>query len=163
MKVFWTGVAVLGAFLLQTALSLVLPPSASRLVDPFLLVLVYCGLAFGETHAMLAGSASGWIQDVQFGGQVVGLSGLCKGLIGFGVGVAATRFQLTEAGPRTLVLLLAALLDALLLVGLAATFDIAVARPSAGGMLLRAALNAVLGVVAFELLDRRLLQRRWRA
>lgn len=159
MKVFWTALAVLGALLLQSALSQVLP-AAARLFDPFLLVLVYCGLSFGESHAMLTGAAAGWVQDVHFGGPVLGLSGLTRVLLGFLVGVAATRFQLTEAGPRGLVLLGAALFDALFMWGLASTFDVAIARPTASGLALRAFVNAALGMALFELLDRRLLRKR---
>jgi rod shape-determining protein MreD len=159
MKVFWTALAVLGALLLQSALSQVLPPAA-RLFDPFLLVLVYCGLSFGESHAMLTGAVAGWVQDVHFGGPVLGLSGLTRVLLGFMVGLAATRFQLTEAGPRGLVLLGAAVFDTLFMWGLASTFDVAVTPPTASGLALRAFVNAGLGMLLFELLERRLLRKR---
>jgi rod shape-determining protein MreD len=159
MRAFWTALAVLAALLVQSGLSQVLPPAA-RLFDPFLLVLVYCGLAFGETHAMLTGAAAGWVQDVHFGGPVLGLSGLTKVVLGFLVGVAATRFQLTEAGPRGLVLLGAAVFDALFLWGLAATFDISITAPTTTSLALRALTNAAVGMLLFELLERRLLQKR---
>jgi rod shape-determining protein MreD len=159
MRVFWTALAVLGALLLQSALSQVLPPSA-RLFDPFLLVLVYCGLAFGESHAMLTGAAAGWVQDVHFGGPVLGLSGLTRVVLGFLVGLAATRFQLTEAGPRGLVLLGAAVFDVLFMWGLASAFDVPVASPAASSIALRAFINAALGMALFELLERRLIRKR---
>jgi rod shape-determining protein MreD len=161
MKAFWTALAVLAALLVESGLSKVLPPAA-RLFDPFLLVLVYCGLSFGETHAMLTGAVAGWVQDVHFGGAVLGLSGLTKVVLGFLVGVAATRFQLTEAGPRGLVLLGAVAFDALFLWGLAATFDIGITPPTASSLALRALVNAVLGVVLFELLEHRLVPKRRR-
>jgi rod shape-determining protein MreD len=159
VKAFWTVLALLGSLLVQSALSAVFP-AAARLFDPFLLVLVYCGLTSGETHAMLAGAAGGWVQDVYFGGHVLGLAGLTKVLIGFAVGVAATRFQLTEAGPRALVLLAAAAVDTLLMWGLAGAFDITVAAPGASVVAARSALNALLGVVFFGLLERRVLSAR---
>ena len=159
MKIFWTALAVVAALLVQSGLSQVLPPAA-RLFDPFLLVLVYCGLAFGETHAMVTGAAAGWVQDVHFGGPVLGLSGLTKVVLGFLVGMAATRFQLTEAGPRGLVLLGAAVFDALFLWGLASAFDIALPAPRLSALALRALINAVLGMLIFELLERRLVPRR---
>lgn len=160
MKVFFTVLAVAAALLLQSALSMVLPAGA-RVFDPFLLVLVYCGLSFGETHGMLAGGAAGWAQDCFFGGQhTLGLSGLTKVLVGFAVGLAATRFQLTEAGPRLLVLVAAVVVDVLLLGALAAMFDITVGRPSLAGLAGRATLNAVLGVVLFGIVERRLMSRR---
>ena len=159
MKAFFTLLAIALALLLQSALSVVLPAGA-RVFDPFLLVLVYCGLSFGETHGMLAGATAGWVQDTFFGGHVLGLSGLTKVLVGFAVGLAATRFQLTEAGPRALVLVAAVVLDVLLLGALAAMFDIGVGRPGLSGLALRALVNAVLGVLLFELLERRLMSKR---
>ena len=53
-------------------------PAEARFLDPFLLVVVYCALVGGETHGMLAGAAAGWVQDVHFGGSVLGLSALAE-------------------------------------------------------------------------------------
>ena len=107
-----TGLAILLALLVQSSLSRLLPTEAP-LLDPFLLVVVYCALVGGETHGMLAGAAAGWVQDVHFGGTVLGFAPLSKIVVGFGVGLAASRFMLTGPGPRTLTLLVAALADAL--------------------------------------------------
>jgi rod shape-determining protein MreD len=159
VKAFWTVVALLVAFIVQSALTHVVPRQA-RMVDLFVLVLVYCGLVGGETHAMLAGAAGGWVQDVQFGGGVVGLSGLTKVLVGFGVGLSGTRFHLTEPGARVMVLFAATLLDALIFERLAAAFDVSVNTLSLGGLLTRAALNAALGGVIFFYVDRHVARRR---
>ena len=155
MKALATLVAILLALLAQSTLSW-LAPAYARTFDPFLLVLVYCGLAGGENHGMLAGAAGGWVQDVHFGGSVVGLSGLTKVLVGFGVGLAGSRFMLTGPAARLLVLFSAALADALLFEGLARLFDVAVRPLGALPLLARGAVNAVLGVALFALLDRRL-------
>ena len=157
MRAVWTAAALLAALLAQSALSRVAPDQA-RILDPFLLVVVYCGLAAGETHGMLAGLAAGWVQDVQFGGPVVGLSGLTKVVVGFGVGAASSRFLLSGPAARVLVLFAAALTDALLFERLAAAFEIAVHPLSPLAMLARATLNALLGGPLFELLDRRLIR-----
>jgi len=159
VRVFWTVLALLVAFLLQSALTHVVPQQA-RMVDLFVLVLVYCGLVGGETHAMLAGAAGGWVQDVQFGGGVVGLSGLTKVLVGFGVGLSGTRFQLTEPGARVLVLFAASLVDALIFERLASAFDVRIETLSLGGLLTRSTLNAALGGVIFFYVDRHLARRR---
>jgi len=159
VKAFWTVLALLVAFLLQTALGHVVPHQA-RMVDLFVLVLVYCGLVGGETHAMLAGAAGGWVQDVQFGGGVVGLSGLTKVLVGFGVGLSGSRFQLTEPMARVMVLFAATLVDAIIFERLAAAFDVRIQTLSLAGALTRAALNAALGGVLFVYVDRRLARRR---
>jgi rod shape-determining protein MreD len=159
VKVFWTAVALLVAFLFQSALTHIVPRQA-RMVDLFVLVLVYCGLVGGETHAMLAGAAGGWVQDVQFGGGVVGLSGLTKVLVGFGVGLSGTRFHLTEPGARVLVLFAATLVDAVVFERLASAFDVRIETLSLGGLLTRATLNAALGGVIFFYVDRYLARRR---
>lgn len=158
MKAFWTAAALVAALAVQSGLSLIAPAWA-RVFDPFLLVVVYCGLKGGETHGMLAGVAAGWLQDVHFGGRVLGLAGLTKTLVGFGVGLAGTRFQLTEPGARLLVVLFAVVLDALILRQLSAAFDVTTAALTWGGLALRAGINAALSVPLFALAERR--QRGW--
>ena len=59
-----------------------------------------------------------------------------------------------------LVLLLAALADALVFGTLAAAFDVAITRMSPLAMLVRAAVNATVGVLVFELVDRQLRRLR---
>jgi rod shape-determining protein MreD len=135
-------------------------PGQARIFDAFLLVMVYYGLANGESQGMLVGALGGWIQDIQFGGGVLGLSGLTRVMIGFAVGTAGTRFHLSEPAPRALVLFLAALADGLVFGGLASAFDVAVTRLSPLAMLVRAGVNALAGMLLFELVDRQL--RRWR-
>lgn len=154
MRVFWTAVALLAALLLQTALTQVAPGHA-RILDPFLIVLVYCGLTGGEMHGMLAGAAAGWVQDIHFGGSVLGLAGLTKVLIGFGVGVASTRFHLVEPGPRALILLVATAADAVIYTQLASVFDVASYEVTPARILVRAVVNAVAGAAAYELVERR--------
>lgn len=157
MITFWTVAGLVAALLLQTALSLVLPGHA-RLFDPFLLLLVYCGLTGGASHAMLAGAAAGWLQDVHFGGPILGLSGLTKVLVGFGVGVGSSRFHLGEPGARLLVLVLATLADALIFARLAAVFDVTAYALSPLGLLGRAAVNAAAGLALFAWADHHVLR-----
>jgi rod shape-determining protein MreD len=159
VKAFGVALALLAALLLQTALSRVLPGQA-RIFDPFLLVMVYYGLSGGETQGMVVGALGGWIQDIQFGGNVVGLSGLTRVLIGFAVGTAGTRFHLSEPAPRALVLFLAALADGLVFGALASAFDVGITRLSPLAMFVRAAVNAAVGALAFELVDRQLRRLR---
>lgn len=159
MKAFGVALALLAALLLQTAISRVMPGYA-RVFDPFLLVMVYYGLSGGETQGMLVGALGGWVQDIQFGGSVLGLTGLTRLLIGFAVGTAGTRFHLSEPGPRALVLFLAALADGLLFGALASAFDVSVTRSSPLALLARAAINALIGVLAFQMVDRQLRRLR---
>jgi rod shape-determining protein MreD len=153
MRVFWTLVAIGLAAVLQSGLSLVLPRSPHSL-DLFLLVVVYCGLTYGETHGMLAGAVAGWVQDVLFGGQVAGVSALTKLVLGFGVGLAGTRFLLVGPAPQILVLFAATIIDALITHWLASVFGIRTHELSAAGLAFRGVVNALAGVVLFAVLDR---------
>jgi rod shape-determining protein MreD len=154
MRAFWMALAIVVALLLETMLSRLLPGQA-RVFDPFLIVFVYCALVGGETQGMLAGLASGWVQDVHFGGPVLGLSALGKLVVGFAVGTAAGHFLLVGPGARALVLLVTTAVDAVFFQWLASVFDIPVADLSAGGLVSRATVNAALGTALFELIDRR--------
>jgi rod shape-determining protein MreD len=154
MSLFRTALALLAAVVVASAFGQ-LTPGLGRVVDPFLIVVVYCGLRGGETHGMLTGMVAGWIQDVQFAGSVLGISALTKLLVGFTVGWAGTRFFLVGLGARTIVLLAAAAADALLFEWLAAVFDIRAIGMSPVGLLWRATVNAGLGVALIELADRR--------
>jgi rod shape-determining protein MreD len=154
-RAFWTGVAILGAVLAETALGY-LVPGPGRLFDPFLLVVVYCGLAGGETHGMLAGVAAGWVQDALFGGRVLGLSALSKLLIGFASGLAGGRFLISGAPARALTLLLASLADGLIVPWLASIFTLELLPLGVLALLLRAAVNALVGGLLIALVQRRL-------
>jgi len=157
MKPFWTVVGLVAALLVQSALSH-LAPAQARILDPFLLVVIYCALTWGETYGMLAGATAGWIQDVHFGGTILGLSGLTKVVLGFSVGAASTRFHLGEPRARILVLFAATVADAIIFEQLAQAFEVPTYRLSILGLLSRAVVNAALGAVLYELLG-----RRWRA
>ena len=149
---WWTLLGLLLAFVVESGLSRV-APAAARLFDPFLLVFVYCALTQGETHGMLAGLAAGWMEDIQFGGRLLGLTGLTNVLLGFAVGVAGSRFLLGGPASRILVLVGATLAQALLLERSASIFDVHVQVLSWTGLLLRSLANAVVGTVAFEFAD----------
>ena len=153
MKTFWTLLAIALAAVLQSGLSLIIP-RAPLTFDPFLLVVVYCGLTYGETHSMLAGAVAGWVQDVLFGGQVAGISALTKLILGFGVGLAGTRFLLVGPGPQILVVFAATILDALVTHSLASVFGIHAAELSASGLALRGVVNALSAVALFAFVDR---------
>jgi rod shape-determining protein MreD len=158
MRYAWTASALLLALVLHSALGIVAPGEV-RLVDPFLVVVVYCGLTGGETHGMLAGAAAGWIQDILFGGPIVGLSALSKLLLGFGVGVAGNRFMIVGTSARSLTLFVAVLADALLLRQLALAFEVPTGELSLFTLLARATVTALLGALAFEAIDFRLKRR----
>jgi rod shape-determining protein MreD len=153
-RALWTAVALAGAVLVETALAhLVALPG--RYLDPFLLVVVYCALNFGETHGMLAGAAAGWVQDVMFGGRVLGLSALAKLVVGFSVGLAGGRFLIATTAARALVVLLAAVADTLLVQWLTSVFSVESRGLPPLVVAARATLSALVGGLLFALVDRR--------
>jgi rod shape-determining protein MreD len=157
-RAFWTGLAITGAILVETALGY-LVPAPGRYLDPFLLVVVYCALAGNEVSGLLAGSAAGWVQDVLFGGRVLGLSALSKLLVGYAVGLVAGRFLIATTAARALVVLLATVADALLVQWLASVFSVEAAGLSPVTLASRATLTALAGGLLFALVDRR--RERW--
>lgn len=154
-RALWTVLAILGAVLVETALGYLFP-GPGRLLDPFLLIVVYCALSGGETYGMLAGVSAGWVQDALFGGRVLGLSALSKLLVGFAVGLAGGRFLISGTAARALAVFVATLADGLLVPWLASVFTLEVLPQGPLALLGRAALNALVGGVLFALVERRL-------
>jgi rod shape-determining protein MreD len=153
--VWTTAMALAGAVLVETALAhLVSWPG--RYLDPFLLVVVYCALVRGETHGMLAGATAGWLQDVMFGGRVLGISALAKLLVGYSVGLAAGRFLIATTAARALIVLLAVVVDALLVQWLASAFSVEALSLPPLALATRATFSALVGGLLFALVDRRL-------
>lgn len=144
------------ALVIQAGLSLI-GPRFAHAFDPFIIVIVYFALRRGETAGMLVGAASGWLQDLHFGGPVLGLSGLSKLVVGFCVGLVGARLFLTGGWERAAVVLGAALLDALLFERLLSFFDLPAEPISIGLMIARSIATALLGGAVFTLLDRRIL------
>jgi rod shape-determining protein MreD len=154
-RALWTGVAILGAVLVETAFGYLFP-GAGRFFDPFLLVVVYCALSGGETHGMLAGVAAGWVQDTLFGGRVLGIAPLSKLLVGFALGLAGGRFLISSTPARALAMFLATLVDGLLVPWLASVFTLEVLSQGPLVLLGRAALNALVAGALYALVERRL-------
>lgn len=146
------------ALVAQAGLSVV-GPAAAHAFDPFLLVVVFFALRHGDSSGMLVGGVAGWLQDLHFAGPVLGLSALSKLVVGFCVGLVSSRLFLTGGGERALVVLGAALMDALLFERLVSFFDLPAQPISLGLMAGRAALTALFGLAIFTFADRRILAR----
>ncbi len=155
MTLIWSGVALVLAVLLQSALSLLLPNQAP-LFDPFLLITAYVSLTRGESNGMIVGAASGWIQEIAFGGPLYGLLGLTRVVLAFLVGHAGRRLLLADAPAQVTLLFLLALAEGWLLGRLAGVFEVPLVSASLAIQLMRAVLNAVLGALAFGLIEHRL-------
>jgi hypothetical protein len=155
MTLIWSGVAIVLAVLLQSTLSLLWPHQAP-LFDPFLLITAYVCLTRGESNGMLVGAASGWVQELAFGGPLLGLLGLTRVVLAFLIGHAGRRLLLSDAPAQFTLVFFLALVEGWLLGRLAGVFEVPLVSASLLTQVLRAVLNAVLGAAAFGLIERRL-------
>ena len=158
-RLFWTAVAVFAAVLIETALGYIVP-GPGRLFDPFLLVVVSCALVGGETHGMLAGVGAGWVQDILFGGRVLGLSALSKLIVGFVVGLAGGRFLISGTAARALTFFVASLADGLIVPWLASIFSLELTSLGMLTLLLRASIHAFAGAGLLAVVEGRIERAR---
>jgi rod shape-determining protein MreD len=130
-------------------------------VNLVLVAVVYIGLAFGPVTGMLAGACAGLAQD-SLAGTIVGIGGLSKTLVGFLVGVLGAQFIVSQMIPRFVMFVGATLLHEIVFEALYALVE---GRPFAlhmSGAFVQALVNAVLGVIAFYIVEQGpgILQRR---
>jgi rod shape-determining protein MreD len=156
--------AIGGALVLQTTLSGLIIGSTVA-VNLVLVAVVYLALAFGPVTGMLSGTVGGLVQDALAGG-IVGLGGLTKTLIGFVVGVLSAQFNLASTLPRLVIFVVATLVHQLLLAGMQRITGGPLMSLQFPRMLMQALINALIGVVAFfvveqgpEIWQRRRLRR----
>jgi rod shape-determining protein MreD len=152
VRVAAAAAAIVLALLLQTTVAFSLIGHRA-VFDLVLVAVVYIGVVAGPVPGLLAGTAAGLAQDALAGG-IVGVGGLAKSVAGFLSGIAATQFIVTGAGHRFVVFFLASLLNAGILVG----FNQLIYPRGFGApwslVLTQAALNAVIGVLAFRTVER---------
>jgi rod shape-determining protein MreD len=141
------------------ALSLALQTTLARFlvranvaVDLVLVAVVFIALTSGPVTGMLSGALAGLIQDALSSG-IVGIGGLSKTVVGFLAGIIGTQFIVTYTLPRFVAFFAATVVHAAIFMGLYTLLDLrhfetpyaAVAREALG--------NAVVGVVAFQLVE----------
>jgi rod shape-determining protein MreD len=149
-----------GALVLQTTLSGLVVGSTAG-VNLVLVAVVYLALAYGPVTGMFGGMIGGLVQDALAGG-IVGLGGLTKTLIGFVVGVLSAQFNLTSTVPRLVIFAVATFVHQLLLAGMEKITGSPMLSLQFSRMLTQALINALIGVVAFFVVEQgpEILQRR---
>jgi rod shape-determining protein MreD len=143
--------AIVGALTLQTTLSGMLTGGAIA-VNLVLVAVVFLALAYGAVTGTLAGMAGGLAQDALAGG-IVGLGGMTKTVIGFFVGVLSAQFNLSTTVPRLVMFVAATVVHQVVFEGLHAMIG---GRPFAlqwSAVLIQALANALLGIVAFFIVE----------
>ena len=144
--------AVVAALALQTTLAWY-ATRGSVAVDLVLVAVVYVALKSGPTAGLFAGTLGGLAQDALASGGITGIGGLAKTLIGFLTGIVGTQFIVVRSLPRFVVFFLATVVHQAVFMGLYELLDVrhfgapytAVAEQAVG--------NAVVGVVAFQVVE----------
>jgi rod shape-determining protein MreD len=153
LKVAGAVVATVLALALQTTLARFLTRGAFA-VDLVLVVVVYVALTSGAVPGLLTGTFAGLIQDALTpGSSVIGVGGLAKTIVGFVAGVIGTQFIVAQTVPRFVVFFTATLLHAAVFLGLYVVLGLRTFSAPYAALAGQALGNAVVGVVAFQLVE----------
>lgn len=163
------GIAVFVAvsLALQTTIARFLTPGAN-LIDLVFVAVVYIALAGGPVAGLIAGAIAGLAQDalaatgvsviavgagVATSRSIIGIGGLAKTVIGFVTGIIGTQFIVARPLPRALVFFTATVGHAIIFLGLYAVVDPGYGGTPYGAILSQAGVNALTGVVIFEIVE----------
>jgi rod shape-determining protein MreD len=151
MKIAGVLIALAVALVLQTTLA-GLSLRGATLVNLVLVAVVYVSLAFGPVTGMLAGTAGGLVQDSLAGG-IVGIGGLSKTVVGFLVGVLGAQFIVSQTLPRFVMFVGATFVHELCYQGVQTVIGARPFRLDWSLTLTQAAVNALVGVLAFQVVE----------
>jgi rod shape-determining protein MreD len=145
-------IALTAALALQTTLSGLM--IGGRIpVNLVLVAVIYIALAFGAVTGMLAGAAAGLAQD-SLAGSIVGIGGLSKTLVGFLVGVLGAQFIVSQTIPRFVMFVGATMLHEIVFEALYALVEGRAFALKMSAVLVQALVNALVGVIAFYIVER---------
>jgi len=143
--------AVVVALALQTTLARFFFRGAIA-VDLGLVAVVYVALSSGPATGLLAGTFAGLVQDA-LSSPVIGIGGLAKTIVGFLAGAVGRQFIVSQSVPRFVVFFGASIVYEVVFTGLYAVLDV---RPFDARYTVvagKAAANAVVGVMAFQVVE----------
>jgi rod shape-determining protein MreD len=143
--------AVVMALALQTTLARFIFRGAIA-VDLILVAVVYVALTSGPATGLLAGAFAGLVQDA-LSSRLIGIGGLAKTIVGFLAGVIGTQFIVSQPLPRFVVFFGASALHAIIFMGLYALLDLRHFDAPYAAVAGQAAANAVVGVLAFQVVE----------
>jgi rod shape-determining protein MreD len=110
-------------------------------------------LTSGPTAGLLAGTLGGLAQDALVSGGITGIGGLAKTLVGFLTGVVGTQFIVAQSVPRFVVFFLATVVHQAVFMGLYVLLDLRQFGTPYVKVAEQALANAVIGVVAFQVVE----------
>jgi rod shape-determining protein MreD len=144
-------IALTAALALQTTLAGLM--IGGRIpVNLVLVAVIYIALSFGAVTGMLAGAAAGLAQDA-LAGSIVGIGGLSKTLVGFLVGVLGAQFIVSQTIPRFVMFVGATMLHEIMFEALYALVEGRAFALKMSTVLVQALVNALLGVIAFYIVE----------
>jgi rod shape-determining protein MreD len=122
-------------------------------IDLVLVVVVYVALTAGPVPGLFAGTVAGLVQDALLSTGVIGIGGLAKTIVGFLAGIVGTQFIVVHSLPRFVVFFGASVLHAVVFMGLYVLLDLRHFGTPYAAVAGQAAGNAVIGVVAFRIVE----------
>jgi rod shape-determining protein MreD len=143
--------ALAGALALQTTLA-GLTIGGEISVNLVLVAVVYIALTNGPVAGLLAGSAGGIIQDALAGG-IIGIGGLSKTIVGFGVGVLGAQFIVSQPFPRFVMFVGATIIHEVCFRTLYALVESREFSLRWIPLLTLAAVNGLVGIITFQLVE----------
>ena len=154
MKAAGIILAIALALALQTTLGRFLVRGVVG-VDLVLVVVVYVALTTGSVTGLLTGAVAGLMQDVvtRVPSSIIGIGGLAKTIVGFLAGIVGTQFIVAQPLPRFVVFFAATILHALVFMGLYVLLDLRHFGTPVAAVSGQALGNAVVGVVAFQVVE----------
>jgi rod shape-determining protein MreD len=152
MKTAGVLLALVVALAVQTSLSGLTMTGAS-MVNLVLVAVVYTALVFGPTTGMMAGTAGGLAQDALAGG-IVGIGSLSKTIVGFLAGLLGAHFIVAQPLPRFVMFVSASVVHEFCYQGLSALIEVRPLRLAYGPVLTQAAINGIVGLAAFFVVER---------
>ena len=154
MKTAGVVLAVAGALALQTTIAGFLVRGIVA-VDLVLVVVVSVALTFGQVTGLLTGTFAGLVQDAMSAGStgIIGIGGLAKTVVGFLTGIVGTQFIVARPLPRFVVFFGATVVHAAIFMGLYTLLDVRHFGTPYAAVAGQAAGNAIVGVVAFQIVE----------
>jgi rod shape-determining protein MreD len=117
--------------------------------DLVLVGVVFAALQWGPAAGIMAGTVGGLMQDL-LAGEIVGVGGLSKTVMGFLAGVVGTQFMLTQPHARVAVLAVTSVLHRLMMLTLDGLIDQQWPAVSWSAMLIETAINSGSAFVLFQ-------------
>jgi rod shape-determining protein MreD len=145
-------IAIAIALALQTTLAqfVIRGPVA---VDFVVVTVIYIALTSGPVTGLMAGTLAGLLQDTLVSGEVIGIGGLAMSIVGFLSGIVGTQFIVAQPLPRFVVFFGATIVYKTVYIGLYELLGLRDFGMPVGTVARQALGNAIVGVVAFQLVE----------